>query len=496
METGPQSAGTSPPRGMVVPPRLAKVIGLLVFTELVYGVLRGFYFPIVSDIADHLGIDDGEFNWFETAQNGMAALMVLAFSQLGDIRGRKRVLIWTMSLVALGSWTLVFAPSFATFLVGYALQGACAVWLPIEIAMVYRRTAGSEHQHRLSRRAAAIFVSAFQVALIVAALCSGALVGTVPLAVMLSIPAVLVTACILVVWFGIESDEPTVPTARLDWLGLGHLTASLTSFMAGMVSIQINGVTSPLAWLLVIASLVILIPFVRHELRQAVPVIDVRLLKTRAQWPVQMAAFLFGIVVLGAPIPLATFVRTDPDLVGYGLGTGATFVSVGLATNVIFTAVGALCFPLIAGLLGARRTVVLAAFVGGLGFGLWVPFHSSTGQALVNLAIAGLGAGVIMAALPVLAAASAPSDRTGFATGMTNAVKTIGGSIATAVFAIVMSATGSSDGPSGGYAPLSGYLTVWSTCAAAALVAGLVLLMLPRTMDEEAKSDRDALQIA
>jgi MFS family permease len=487
MEIGTQSATTPPPPGTVVP-RLATVIGFLVFTELVYGVIRGFYGPIVSDVADRVGISDGAFNWFETAQHGMAALMVLAFSRLGDIRGHKRVLIWTTILTAIGSWIVAFAPSFTTFLAGYALQGACAVWLPIEIAIIYRRTAGSEHQHRLSRRAAGILLSTFYISIIVGALSSGALVGAVPLTVLLSIPAVLATACIFVVWFGIEGDEPTASPARLDRVGLGLLAASLGSFLAGMVFIHLQGVASPIAWLFVIVGLVIQIPFARYEARQSEPLIDVRLLKVRAQWPVQLAALLYGIAVLGAEIPLTTYARTDPDVVGYGLGAGAGFVSVAIGIHVIFIAIGALTVPLIADLLGARRAVALAAFVGAVGFGLWVPFHSSTGQALVNLAITGLGAGAVMATLPVLAATAAPSDRTGFATGMTNAGKTIGGSIATAVFAVVLSATGTLEDLSEGYAALSGYLTVWSTCGVAALAAGLALLMLPRSVDEEAKT--------
>ncbi|GAF46563.1 MFS transporter [Rhodococcus wratislaviensis] len=484
METGKQAAATSPPPSLALP-RLTRVIGFLVFTEIVYGILRAFYGPIVSDIADHLDISDGEFNWFETAQHGMAALMVLTFSRLGDIRGHKRVLIWTTSLTALGSWILVFAPSFSTFLIGYALMGACAVWLPIEIAIIYRRTAGSDHQHRLSRRAAGILVSVFYVSMIGGAISSGALIGAMPLPVLLSIPALLATACVVVIWFGIESDESTAAGARLDRVGLGLLTASLAAFMTGMVFIHIQGVTSTLGWLLVGLSLAILIPFARYEARQSEPMIDVRLLKIRAQWPVQLAALLFGIALLGAEVPFFTYARTDPDITGYGLGTGAGFVSVGIATHVIFIAIGALSFPSIAVLLGARRAVVIAAFVGAVGFGLWVPFHSLPGQALVNLAITGLGAGAIMAALPVLAAMAAPSNRTGFATGMTSAGKTIGGAIATSAFAIVLSATGSLDGLDKGYAPFSGYLTVWSTSTAAALLAGLALLMLPRSVDEE-----------
>ena len=52
-----------------------------------------------------------------------------------------------------------------------------------------------------------------------------------------------------------------------------------------------------------------------------------------------------------------------------------------------------------------------------------------------------------MAALPAAAAAAAPPDRTGFATGMTNATKTVGGAIASSVFAIALAATGSLGGP-------------------------------------------------
>ena len=74
------------------------------------------------------------------------------------------------------------------------------------------------------------------------------------------------------------------------------------------------------------------------------------------------------------------------------------------------------------------------------------------------MAVAGLGSGALVAALPAAAAAAAPPDRTGFATGMTNATKTVGGAIASSVFAIALAATGSLDDPTEGHAPLSGYL--------------------------------------
>ncbi len=213
--------------------------------------------------------------------------------------------------------------------------------------------------------------------------------------------------------------------------------------------------------------------------------IDVRLLAQRAQWPVQLTAFLFGMSVLGAQIPLSTFARTDPAEAGYGLGADAAFVSTLIGVYVIFLAIGALTLPLTARLFGARGSLVVAALLVALGYALWLPFHDSTTQALINMAVAGLGSGALVAALPAAAAAAAPPERTGFATGMTNATKTVGGALASSIFAIALASTGSLDEPTEGAAPLSGYLTVWSVCAVAALLAALALLAMPREAAEE-----------
>ncbi len=67
---------------------------------------------------------------------------------------------------------------------------------------------------------------------------------------------------------------------------------------------------------------------------------------------------------------------------------------------------------------------------------------------------------------------------------MTNATKTVGGALASAVFAIALTSTGSLDGPAEGRAPLAGYLTVWSICAVAALLAALALLAMPKHAPE------------
>jgi len=293
------------------------------------------------------------------------------------------------------------------------------------------------------------------------------------------VPALVVTAALVVIWFGIERD-PRTSGGRIDLGGLALINLSIGLVMGGLIAIRLQGPGHPAGWVLILAGLVTTIPFGRYELRQAEPLVDVRLLASPLQWPVQATAFLFGMSVLGAQIPLSTFARTDPAVAGYGLGASAGFVSMLIGVYVVFLAIGAFTLPVTTRWLGPRNALVVSALLVALGYGLWLPFHDSTTQALVNMAIVGVGSGALVAALPASAAAGAPADRTAFATGMTNATKTMGGAIASAVFAIALSSTGSIRDPVKGHAPLHGYLVVWSVCAVAALLAALGLLLMPR----------------
>ena len=111
--------------------------------------------------------------------------------------------------------------------------------------------------------------------------------------------------------------------------------------MAGLIAIRLQGPDSLLAWVLIVLGLASLVPFVSYEARHAGADHRRPAVRQPLQWPVQLTAFLFGMSVLGAQIPLSTFARTDPDVAGYGLGADASFVSTLIGVYVVFLAVGA-----------------------------------------------------------------------------------------------------------------------------------------------------------
>lgn len=474
--TGSATRGWTGP----APRGLGALVAALALVEITSGILQGYYTPILTDIARHVGVHDADVNWLEAAHLMVSALSVPILAKMGDLWGHKKILLASTAITALASWAVAVAPSFATLLVAWGLQGVYAVWLPLEVAIIYlaARRGQSTDAPADTRRAAAVLVFALEAGVIAGALSGGALVDVLPFGVLLALPAVAVTLCLVAIAVWVPAMPPTV-SGRLDVGGIAWLAASLVTLMAGLSLVRLQGVGSVWTWLALVAAFGLLVPFVRHSLRTPEPLIDVRMLAAPAQWPVQLTATLFGVSVLGAQVPLSTFARTDPSAVGYGLGLTAGTVSYIIGAYVLSLAVGALLLPVASRVLSPRGALVAASALVGVGYLMFLPFHATLAQTLTNMVIAGLGSGLLVAALPSAAAAAAPEARSGMATGLTNATKTVGGSIASAVFGVALFHGVSEAAVASGEtaAPLSGYLIVWALCGLTALVCALVLLL-------------------
>lgn len=461
------------------------VMGLLFVVEFTSGILQGYYTPLLTDIARYLDIPDADVNWFEGGQLMLSALIIPAMARLGDMFGHRRILLISLGVTAIASYVLAFAGDFWSFLIAWSLQGFYIVWLPMLVALIYTRARELPEASRITRKAAGILVASLETGVIVSALLAGQLaepmIAAGQIQLMLLIPAFAVTACFFIVLLGVP-HTPAAGEGGFDTVGAVLLTLSLLVTTAGLSFVRINGIESPLPWIVIVLGVVLLIPFTMWELRHEDPLIDIRMVRRPTTWPVFVTAALFGVSVLGAQAPLSTFARTDPAEVGYGLGASAGLVSILLGAYVLSLVIGALLFPLASRLATPRTVLIGAALLVAGGYFLFLPFHHSMAQALTNMIIAGVGSGALVAALPAAAAAAAPPTQTGVATGLTNATKTVGGAVASAVFGLVLlqqiaETTGGVASTAGAY---EGYLTVWILCGSTALLAALLLCFVPK----------------
>ena len=370
---------------------LASVVGFLAFVEFTSGVLQGYYTPMLTDIARHLGVHDADVNWLEGAQLMLSALVVPAFAKLGDMVGHKRMLLISTALTAVAALALPFTDSFGVFLVAWALMGFYVVWLPLEIALIWSRSRKLEGRSSITAKAAGLLVAALEGGAIVGALVGGALVDVLPLTVVLLVPAILIVVCFFVVLFGVkESPEPA--GGVFDTVGLVLVSIALLCFTGGLAMLRLEGgLANPWAWAVVVLGVVLVIPFILWELRHPDPLIDVRMFRSPALGPVFLTAGLFGVSVLGAQAPLSTFARTDPAVYGYGLGTTGFATSLIIGIYLIAMIGGALLFPIIARALTPRLALMAASVLVGVGFLLFLPFHDAYAQVITNMIVVGVG---------------------------------------------------------------------------------------------------------
>jgi len=422
------------------------LVGFLFLVELTSGILQGFYVPLISDLVVHLGIKDADFNWFEAAQLLLSALVVPVLAKLGDMFGHRRILLISTVLTAAASWWLAFAGDFTTFLIAWALQGFYVVWLPLEVALIFDRGRRTGTGAAQTRRAAGFLVVALEAGAIIGALPSSkvfAATGHV-VGLTLIVPAACVTLVFLAILFGVPESEP-IPGRTLDVGGFVLLTLALLFVTGGLTFLRLNGAGSWTVWVPIAIGLLLLVPFGRWELRQRDPAVDLRVLARPTMWPVQLTAGLFGISVLGAQIPLSAFAAADPGKVGYGLGLDPDVVSYLIGVYLVSLIVGAVLFPLFARRVSPRAALIVAAFLVAAGYLLFIPLHEALWQVILNMVVAGIGSGALVAALPSAAAAAAPRGQSGIATGLTNTTKTLGGAFASAVFGVVLHAGLSGD---------------------------------------------------
>jgi MFS family permease len=461
------------------------LVGFLFLLELTSGIIQGYYIPLVSDLVIHLDITDADFNWFEAAQLLLSALAVPVLAKLGDMFGHKRMLLVSTALTAAASWWLVVAGDFTTFLIAWALQGFYSVWLPLEVALIFDKGRRSATGVSQTRRAAGLLVVALEAGAIAGALGGGAIFEALGgnVAVTLAVPAIVVSLAFFAILFGVPESERTTGR-RLDPVGFVLLSFALLLTTSSLTFLRLNGPGTWWVWVIMAAGLLAFLPFARWVLGRDDPAIDLRMLARRDMWPVQVTAGLFGISVLGAQIPLSTFAGTDPGVVGYGLGLTSGQRSIVIGIYLISLIVGAVLFSVLSRRLNPRLALIGATALVAVGYLALIPFHDDLAQVLTCICVAGLGSGALVAALPAAAAAAAPRGQTGIATGLTNTTKTIGGAFASATFGLALAGVvvvGAERAAS-----LSGYYTVWAVCGGSAVVATVLLFLVPKVAFSDA----------
>jgi EmrB/QacA subfamily drug resistance transporter len=232
----------------------------------------------------------------------------------------------------------------------------------------------------------------------------------------------------------LNSAEGRADAGRLDWLGVLLLCPGLAGVVFGLAETETSGgLTSPIAWAPIAAGVALIALFVRHALHIQRPLLDMHLFRSVGFSAATATTFLLGAAMFGSMLLLPLY---------YQLDRGASALSAGLL--IAPQGIGAALVMPISGRLTDRIGGGRVAFFGITVITLaTIPLVSVTATSscawlAVALLVRGVGLGCSM--MPTMASAYAVlrSDQVPGGTSILNTVQRLGGSIGTALLAVVL----------------------------------------------------------
>jgi EmrB/QacA subfamily drug resistance transporter len=263
------------------------------------------------------------------------------------------------------------------------------------------------------------------------------------------------------------------PADRLDFRGLGLMSLGLPLLTYGLAEIGVTGsFTRTKVVLPILAGLSLIGAFVRHALRAARPLLNLRLYRRPTFSSASFAMFCLGAALFGGMILLPLYwqqIRHETVV-----DTGLLTAPQGLGMALVMPLAGKLTDRTGGGPLALFG--VLVTTVTTIPFGL-IGAHTSTAWLSVAMLLRGTGIG--FAFMPAMAAAFASLERDELsdATPQLNVLQRVGGSLGTAILAVVLQRALSGVHDIAGAASAYG-TAFWASAGLTALAIGPCIVLL------------------
>ncbi|HSP38336.1 MAG TPA: DHA2 family efflux MFS transporter permease subunit [Frankiaceae bacterium] len=234
--------------------------------------------------------------------------------------------------------------------------------------------------------------------------------------------------------------------SKLDVVGLALVSPGLAAVVYGLSEAGSSGsLTSPKVVVGLVVGVLLIAAFTIHALRSDNPLMDLRLYRNRTFTVASLTSFVVGAVLFGAMFILPLY---------YQVVRGSSALEAGLLLAP--QGLGAMIAMPIGGRIvdraGAGRVVPFGVLAVAAGTVAYTQVSATTPIALLaaSLFVRGIGMGFVM--MPAMAAAYTHLSRAEVprATTMVNIVQRVGGSLGTALFAVVLERHIAASVPGGG----------------------------------------------
>ncbi|MDI6102675.1 MFS transporter [Actinoplanes sp. NEAU-A12] len=460
-----EATGSTPAQGRSTGGGL--LVLYLALGGLAFACLQSLVSPALSTIGHELNVSTSDVSWIVTAYLLSASVLTPILGRLGDMVGKRKILIVVLALLAVGAVVSALATNLTVLILGRILQGAGGAMMPLSIGIV---------RDELPREKVATTVgmisAIFGVGAGIGIVAAGPIVEHLSWHWLFWLPLGLVVIALLGAIFGMR-ESPVRTPGRLDVLGATILSLSLVALLMAISKGQAWGWGEFKTVGLLATGLAGLVVFVLVELRVKEPLIDMRLMRIRGVWATDLVALILGFAMFGTFLLVPTLLQL-PAATGYGFGKTVTEAGLFLLPTVVMMVL----FGPVAGALnrkyGPKPPMILGTVLVVAAFALPAIGHGAIWQVLASGLLTGAGIGFAFAAMSNAIIESVPPSQTGEATSVNSIARTIGSSIGTAVVAAVITSNTTARGLPTDAAFTDGF---WVCAGVGVLAVGAALLL-------------------
>ena len=375
-----------------------------------------------------------EVQWVINAFLLPLSALLLVGGAVGDLYGRKRMLIGGIFLFTAASLLCAAAPSLAVFLAGRALQGlGAAMLLPSSLAIL---SANFEGEAR--GRAVGTWAAAGAIAGAVAPLLGGWLVDSVgwPAIFLLNVP--VAAAAVTLAWRFVPVQAARKRPAP-DWAGAAVATLALGTLTWGLTIWSASGRAGTAALAAIGAGTALALAFVAIERRRGEEaMVPLAMFGSKAFAGLTILTFLlYG--ALGGLFVLVPYILIE------SAGYSAVAAGSALLPLPIVIAAGSLLMGKLAARIGPRWPLTIGPLIvaGGFLLGRLVGAEGSYWTSVLPF-ILGVSIGMAVAVAPLTTSvlSAVEESHVGTASGLNSAVSRTGGLIVTALIGAVLAREG------------------------------------------------------
>ncbi|MFE2634512.1 MFS transporter [Streptomyces scopuliridis] len=413
--------------------RSGGVVATLALAGTTAAIMQTLVTPLIAELPQILHTTPSNATWVITTTLLVAAVCVPVVGRLGDLIGKRRMLLACSVPLIAGSVVCALSSSVVPMIIGRGLQGMGMGMVPLGIALLRDVVPAQKLSSSIALVSASMGIGGGLGLPIAAAVAQYA-----NWRVLFWGSAVLATMIAVLIWFLIPSVPAAAKGQRFDAPGALGLGAGLVCLLLAVSKGADWGWGSGTTLGLFTAAVVLLVAWGAWELRTADPLVDLRTTARPRVLLTNVASVFVGFAMYASMLVMPQLLQF-PEATGYGLGQSILASGLWMAPGGVMMMIVSPLGGKLTNACGPKVTLLSGVLVIAAGYGLSLALMGSAWGIMLAIMVINSGVGLAYGSMPALIMSSVPLSETAAANSFNTLMRSLGTSIGAAVIGLVLS---------------------------------------------------------